>query len=99
MDSKLNMGRMTKRQKKIREGFTTLIFLICQEAEVWDETEFAPLHSTSKKYEGVVYEGQKIQQVMVEGQKESVGRIAKDMINELKQEDPADVLRAFHSIN
>ena len=99
MDSKLNMGRMTKRQKKIRESFTTLIFLICQEAEVWDETEFSPLHSTKKKYDGVVYEGKKIQQLMVDGQKKTVGRIAQDMINELKKENPADVLRAYHSIN
>ena len=93
------MGRMTKRQKKIREGFTTLIFLICQEAEVWDETEFTVLHSTGKRYEGVVYEGEKIQQLMVDGQKKSIGRIAKDMIDELKQEEPADVLRAYQSIN
>jgi len=93
------MGRMTKKQKKIREEFTTLIFLICQEAEVWDKTEVTALHSTGKKYEGVVSNGEKIQQLMIDGQKRTIGHLAKNMIDSLKQEDPADVLRAYQSIN
>ena len=89
---------MTKRQKKIQERFTTLIFLICQEAEVWDESECTVLHSTGKQYEGVVIEGEKVQQMMIDGQKRSIVSMAERMIDELKQEDPADVLRAYHSI-
>ena len=76
-----------------------MIFLICQEAEVWDEDEISSLYSTSKKYNGVVYEGDNIQQLMVDGQRNTIGEIAKSMILELKQEDRADVLRAYRSIN